>query len=155
MDMIMGVPAQSREDSDQKIGKAVWMSSSLDRESPVITILSSPAVGVAHLLLVIVWTLLTLLEPLLTKQSKNTSPWCLYLNSISGSPSALLSPVGVGVNGGQTKLRVAESILDTSDKEEGDIDSPAQAYCEVLATFLFFSGPRLPHLENGIRRGTA
>lgn len=61
----------------------------------------------------------------------------------------------MGINGGHTKLRVAESILDTLDKEEGDIDSPARACCEVLATFLLFSGPLLPHLENGIRWGNS
>lgn len=83
------------------------------------------------------------------------SPWCLYLDSSSGSPLALLSPPGVGVNGGHTKLKVAENILDALDKKEGGRDSPPRAYCEVLATFFFFSGPQLPHLENGIRWGTA
>lgn len=31
--------------------------------------------------------------------------------------------------------------------ERSDTDSPARACCEVLVTFLFFSGPQLSHLE--------
>lgn len=144
MDTITRVPAQSWKDSDQKIRKVVRTSSSTDQGSQI----SSS------------WKCsLTLSNPLsITDITRAT------FNKAEQKQTSLVSVLEfqfgftrLGSPLWEWELMEAKpsegwrKALWTLWTERRDTDSPARACCEVLVTFLFFSGPQLSHLENGIR----